>query len=98
MAKSKYAGIKTAVYVTKKIMAGFKLKDYQAVGFAGCWLAESGCDPHNYNRQEKAGTFKKSSANGAGYGAGMGQWSNAWKTKIQNFFKRYTPIETWSVD
>lgn len=79
-------------------MEAFKLKDYQAVGFAGCWMAESGCDPTKYNKEEKAGTFKGSTANGDGYGAGLAQWSNAWKKTIQQQFNRYTPIETWTLD
>ena len=91
-------GIKNGVYITKKLMGALSLKDYQAVGFAGNWMQESHCDPGAVNKQEKAGTFKGSSANGAGYGAGLAQWSNAWKQKIQNYFNRHTPIETWTMD
>ena len=64
-------GIMNAVYITKKIMAALSLKDFQAVGFAGNFMQESHCDPGSVNKQEKAGTFKGSSANGAGYGAGL---------------------------
>ena len=91
-------GIMNAVYITKKIMAAFSLKDFQAVGFAGNFMQESHCDPGAVNKQEKSGTFKGSTANGAGYGAGLAQWSNSWKQKIQNYFNRQTPIETWTMD
>ena len=92
------AGITNAVYITKKIMAGFGLKDFQAVGFAANFMNESHCNPGSVNKQEKAGNFKGSSANGAGYGAGLAQWSNTWKNKIQKHFNKYTPIETWTMD
>ena len=64
-------GVKSGVYITKKLMSALNLKDYQAVGFAGCWMEESHCDPSAYNKAEKNGTFKGSSANGQGYGAGL---------------------------
>ena len=89
---------KNGVYIVTRLMAAFSLKDYQAVGFAGNFMAESHCNPTSVNKAEKAGKFKGSSANGAGYGAGLAQWSNAWKKKIQDYFKKYTPIETWSMD
>ena len=96
---SSYAqGVKNGVYITQKIMQAFGLKDYQAVGFAGCWMCESNCNPGAYNKAEKNGTFKGSSANGAGYGAGLAQWSNNWKSRIQKQFNRYTSIETWTMD
>lgn len=91
-------GVKNGVYITNKIMKAFGLKDYQAVGFAGCWMSESCCNPGAYNKKERNGTFKGSTANGAGYGAGLAQWSNSWKTSIQKQFNRYTPIETWTMD
>ncbi len=86
------------VYITKKIMEAFNLKDYQAAGFAGCFMEESGCDPGAYNAAEKSGRFKGSSANGAGYGAGLAQWSNAWKRQIQRQFNNSRPIENWTLD
>ena len=86
------------VYITKKIMDTWHLKDFQAVGFAGCFMAESGCDPGAYNAAEKSGRFKGSSANGSGYGAGLAGWSNSWKRQIQKQFNNYRPIETWSLD
>ena len=92
------AGIKNAVYITKKLMAAFTLKDFQAVGFAANFMNESRCNPGAVNKQEQAGTFAGSSANGAGYGAGLAQWSNDWKRKIQKHFNKYTPIESWSMD
>ena len=91
-------GVKNGVYITKKLMSALNLKDYQAVGFPGCWMCESTCDPASYNKAEKNGSFKGSSANGSGYGAGLAQWSNGWKNTIQKHFNRYTPIETWSMD
>ena len=86
------------VYITKKIMDTWHLKDFQAAGFAGCFMEESGCDPGAYNAAEKSGRFKGSSANGAGYGAGLAQWSNAWKRQIQRQFNNSRPIENWSLD
>ena len=86
------------VYITKKIMDTWHLKDFQAAGFAGCFMEESGCDPGAYNAAEKSGRFKGSSANGAGYGAGIAQWSNAWKRQIQRQFHNSRPIENWSLD
>lgn len=86
------------VYITKKIMDTWNLKDFQAAGFAGCFMEESGCDPGAYNAAEKSGRFKGSSANGAGYGAGLAQWSNAWKRQIQRQFNNSRPIENWSLD
>ena len=92
------ASYKNAVYITKKLMGAFQLKDFQAVGFAANFMQESGCEPWKYMKAEKAGTFKGSAANGAGYGAGLAQWSNGWKKKLQNYFNRQTPIETWTMD
>ena len=89
---------KNGVYIVTKLMAAFQSKDYQAAGFGGNFAAESGCVPSAVNGKEKSGTFKGSSANGAGYGAGLAQWSNGWKTKIQNRFNNHNPIETWSMD
>ena len=42
------------VYITKKIMDTWHLKDFQAAGFAGCFMEESGCDPGAYNAAEKS--------------------------------------------
>ena len=90
--------VKRGVYTAKKLMAALGLKDFQACGLVGCFLGESHCNPAAVNKSEKAGTFKGSAANGAGYGAGIAQWSNNWKTLIQKQFNRYSPIETWSLD
>lgn len=79
-------------------MDTWHLKDFQAAGFAGCFMEESGCDPGAYNAAEKSGRFKGSSANGSGYGAGLAQWSNAWKRQIQRQFHNSRPIENWSLD
>lgn len=69
----------------------------QASGFVGCWGAESMCNPHAYNKAEKAGRFKGSSANGAGYGAGLAQWSHGWKADLQRMMGRMDPIENWDL-
>ena len=89
---------KNGVYIVTRLMAALNLKDFQAAGFGGCFMAESGCDPGAYNKAEKSGTFKGSTANGGGYGAGLAQWSLGWKAKIQKQFNRFTPIETWTMD
>ena len=88
------ANYKNGVYIVTRLMAAFNLKDFQAAGFGGNFIAESGCNPGSVNKAEKAGTFRGSSANGAG----LAQWSNSWKTLIQKKFNRYTPIETWTLD
>lgn len=93
-----YNNVLNGVYIVKKLMSDLGLTDYQAAGFAGCFMAESGCNPGSYNKAEKSGTFSGSSANGSGYGAGLAQWSNSWKTSIQKQFNRYTPIESWTLN
>lgn len=90
--------IQRGVYTAQKLMQALGLKAVQAVGLVGCFIGESGCSPSAVNGKEKAGTFKGSSANGAGYGAGIAQWSNNWKTVIQKQFNCYRPIETWTLD
>lgn len=70
----------------------------QASGFVGCWGAESMCNPHAYNKEEKQGTFNGSSANGAGYGAGLAQWSHTWKQDLQKLIGRNDPIENWDLN
>lgn len=77
---------------------GKGLTTEQACGFVGCWGAESMCNPHAYNKQEKAGTFKGSTANGSGYGAGLAQWSHTWKDSLQKLIGRNDPIENWDLD
>lgn len=96
--KSDQAGVIRGVYIAKVLMQQWGLKDFQAAGFPGCFMAESRCNPQAYNKAEKAGRFKGSSANGAGYGAGLAQWSNTWKRDIQRMFNRYSPIESWTLD
>ena len=92
------AGVTRGVYIAKTLMQQMGLKDFQAAGFPGCFMAESRCNPAAYNKAEKSGSFKGSSANGSGYGAGLAQWSNAWKYSIQKMFNRYSPIESWTLD
>ena len=96
--KSDQAGVLRGVYIAKRLIQEWGLKDFQAAGFPGCFMAESRCDPKAYNKAEKSGRFKGSSANGSGYGAGLAQWSNTWKRSIQQQFNRYTPIESWTLD
>lgn len=79
------------------LMQRLGLTDFQAAAFAGVWAAESGCNPQAYNRQEKSGTFPGSSANGAGYGAGLAQWSHGWKAHLQKIMGLNNPIETWTM-
>ena len=65
------AGVTRGVYIAKTLMQQMGLKDFQAAGFPGCFMAESRCNPAAYNKAEKSGQFKGSSANGSGYGAGL---------------------------
>lgn len=90
--------VANALYIIKYLMQHLGLTDFQAAGFAGVFAAESGCNPHSFNKQERAGTFKGSSANGGGYGAGLAQWSNARKGAIMRLMNLSTPIETWNLD
>lgn len=85
-------------YILKKLCEKWGCQPVNAVGSVGCFYCESQCDPTQYNKAEKNSTFKGSSANGSGYGAGIAQWSLDWKARIQQQFRRYTPIETWSLD
>lgn len=80
-----------------RFFVGNGLTPEQAAGFVGCWGAESMCNPHAYNKAEKSGTFRGSSANGAGYGAGLAQWSHGWKADLQKMMGRFDPIENWDL-
>lgn len=62
--------------VISALMSRLNLSKEQAAGIAGVMMSESGINPASYNKAEKSGKLKGSSANGAGYGAGMLQWSN----------------------
>lgn len=62
--------------VINALMSRLNLSKEQAAGIAGVMMSESGINPASYNKAEKSGKLKGSSANGAGYGAGMLQWSN----------------------
>lgn len=62
----------------------------QAAGIIGVLYEESKLDPHNYNRAEKSNTMEGSAANGAGYGAGLAQWSNARKPYILDHLREQT--------
>ena len=52
-------------------MDRLQLTREQAAGIMGVIQAESNGDPAAYNKKEKAGKYKGSAANGAGYGAGI---------------------------
>lgn len=65
--------------VISALMSRLNLSKEQAAGIAGVMMSESGINPASYNKAEKSGKLKGSSANGAGYGAGMLQWSNSRK-------------------
>lgn len=62
--------------VISTLMSRLNLSKEQAAGIAGVMMSESGINPASYNKAERSGKLKGSSANGAGYGAGMLQWSN----------------------
>lgn len=92
------SGKKRGCYILKKLCEAWGCEPVNAVGSVGCFYCESTCDPSQYNKAEKNGKFKGSSANGAGYGAGLAQWSLGWKKTIQQMFNNYNPIEQWSMD
>lgn len=92
------AGKKRGCYILKKLCEAWGCQPVNAVGSVGCFYCESQCDPAQYNKAEKAGQFKGSRANGPGYGAGIAQWSLTRKADIQRMFRRYTPIESWTLD
>ena len=88
---------KNAELIIDFLMRRLGLTRAQAAGIAGVGMAESGCMPNNYNRAEKAGTYKSSAANGAGYGAGVWQWSNQRKNKALALIGKPGPIENLSL-
>lgn len=59
-----------------------------AVAAVANMMQESGLNPGAYNKGEKSGTYRGSSANGGGYGAGIIQWSLDWKWKIEEYAGR----------
>lgn len=92
------SGIKNGVIITKWLSQRLNLSPINVIGFAGCWMQESQCNPSLYNKAEKSGKFKGSSANGAGYGAGIAQWSNQRKFNVMRMMKTSQPIETWPLE
>lgn len=75
-----------AAVVMNALMSRLGLTREQAAGVAGVLAAESGINPHVWNKGEKNGTYKSSSANNRGtaygtktspwsYGAGLCQWT-----------------------
>lgn len=91
-------GKKRGCYILKKLCEAWGCEPVNAVGSVGCFYCESTCDPAQYNKAEKNGSFKGSAANGTGYGAGLAQWSLGWKKDIQKMFHNFSPIEQWSMD
>lgn len=67
--------------VINSIMQRLQLTPEQAAGIAGVIMSESGLNPKSYNKAEKSGNLKGSSANGKGYGAGLLQWSKGRKNQ-----------------
>ena len=75
-----------AMKLMNDLMSSLSLTKAQAAGIAGVIAAESGINPQSFNKNEKAGTYRSSSANNMGqpyghknspwsYGAGMVQWT-----------------------
>lgn len=86
-------------YVINALMSRLKLSKEQAAGIAGVMMSESAIDPTAYNKSEKSGKLKASSANGPGYGAGIIQWSNARKrAALRLIGKEGANIEDLSMD
>lgn len=86
-------------YVINALMSRLKLSKEQAAGIAGVMMSESAINPAAYNKSEKSGKLKASSANGPGYGAGIIQWSNARKrAALRLIGKEGANIEDLSMD
>lgn len=75
-----------ALKIMNALQSQLNLTKEQSAGIAGVLLAESGCDPHAYNKGEKRGTYRASGANNEGtpygtkhcpwsYGAGICAWT-----------------------
>lgn len=75
-----------ALKIMSVLQAQLGLTKQQAAGIAGVLIAESGCNPQSFGRQEKAGTYHSSGANNEGtpygtkhcpwsYGAGICAWT-----------------------
>lgn len=84
--------------VISLLMQRLKLTKQQAAGIAGVLMSESGLNPSSVNKAEKAGKLKSSRANGAGYGAGLLQWSNDRKSRALSLIGKNSPIETLSLE
>lgn len=87
-------GKKVISLLTKRL----NLTQQQAAGIAGVIMSESGLNPGNFNREEKAGRLTTSKANGAGYGAGMLQWSMGRKANALQLLGKNSPIESLSLE
>lgn len=87
-----------AEQIIKILMPRLGLTRAQAAGIAGVGLAESGCNPHSFNKAEKAGTYYRSAANGPGYGGGIWQWSLGRKAKALALIGKTGPIENTSLE
>lgn len=75
-----------ALKIMRALQSQLGLTKEQSAGIAGVLLAESGCNPHAYNKGEKHGTYHSSGANNEGtpygtkhcawsYGAGICAWT-----------------------
>lgn len=103
--------IDNACYIMGRLIAECGLTTVQAAGMAGVFCAESGCNPTACNKAEKYGSGVvsskygsfRSTATGAGYGAGIMQWSNTLKTQVMQMMasagykNANAPIETWGL-
>ena len=69
------SGNSNSAIIINTLMDRLQLTREQAAGIMGVIQVESNGDPAAYNKKEKAGKYKGSAANGAGYGAGILQWS-----------------------
>lgn len=84
--------------IVNLLMSRLNLTKEQASGIAGVMMSESGLNPSSYNKSEKAGKLKSSSANGSGYGAGLLQWSGPRKNKALQLIGKSGSIENLSLE
>lgn len=93
------SGNSNSAIIMNTLMDRLQLTREQAAGIMGVIQAESHGDPAIFNKAEKAGTHKGSSANGAGYGVGIIQWSlGRKKTALKLIGKENSRIEDLSLE
>lgn len=93
------SGNSNSAIIMNTLMDRLQLTREQAAGIMGVIQAESHGDPAIFNKKEKAGTHKGSSANGAGYGVGIIQWSlGRKKTALKLIGKENSRIEDLSLE